>query len=245
MIVNYGDMDFGLNSGVRRIRVADIKSILATEAISADYPTRKSVNFAAYLSDAEYKSLLSGYTARMLAFDSDWGEICLLSCNPKFTQLDLYLYCCLMGETLSDVNHPYFNWQTKKQYTDDINDFYLKKNTKKAKVITKNLERCKECWLTMAKYLKDSQTIMPEAREKSIARLVKLADDCDVMAKTINDIAQKNRIPTDYNEQMKLDAAINNCIFPELYFPSKYMEHEEWVSYLAKRGIILKFLAWD
>jgi len=245
VIVSYGGNNFGLQSGKRKFNITDIKSILAVEEILPESTTRKEVNFEAYLTDAEYKQLLQGYTASLSSFGYDIGSICILSCNPKFTQLDLYLYCCMMDKGMGESIHPFLDSKSREAFVRDLEDFYFNKNTRKSVVIINTLKKCQTSWRTMASYLKDSQAILPSERENAIAKLDSLVSDCDTAIRIVSDLVKSKNFPTREEDVYKLDISICRGIFPNLYFPCKDGDRFDWSGYLLKRGIILKYLAWD
>lgn len=249
--VSWKNDHFFVKEGIRKYPFEQIKSILALQEIRHyslfDDTANKSIRMyhGEYLSEAEAKLVRKGVLHSLSGdYAKSYQSLLLLSTNPSYTQLDLYLYACLMnkqtdeGETdyLEGI-HPFLSAEEIEDEKAVIWGYIHDLDFSQAGRITSNLKKSGEAWKKMAEYLQNSQSILPEAKTGAITSLQNAAAACSQKAAEISLLTTSElREKSDPDKQTLYNSIIQSLV-PQFSFPSKF-SYEEWKPYLLKRGII-------
>jgi len=248
-LIQTNELNMVVESGRKILKVPDISKIILLEDVDGDFYGKGiyHVNYGAVISDKDYALINDKIYATVCVNDVDYFAFCLVSGNADYTQLDLYLYACLMSkrDDLGEIGcHPFMSEMESTEFNSrTLVDYLCYKKTEKYSAIIDVLSRCKESWLVMAKYLEQSQTILPEARAEAIDTLKVLSGQCEANLNMIKQIQNTGEFPSDEKEADIPYNSILKCVNPNLSFPSK--EGINWKSYLRKRNIISFDLACD
>ncbi len=243
----FAGLHFRLSDTDRYIKIRQIKKITLIEDISSTGTGGYQVNASAELENKEYAVLKKGVCAEL---HRNQDGLILISSNPNYTQLDLYLYACLIdGENnLNEYIHPFLSEQEVGGFDKKMEQLIFQKNTEQSNLMINTLRQCKQSWLTMAKYLENSASILPEGKDNAIDTLNVLAQQCEQNIAKIISFNKNKSYPEDEESRNNLYISLRQCIFPYLSFENKFGNADDnttWEAYLLKRGIIIKFLLRD
>lgn len=264
-LISWQDMNFTVTYGNKQVNYKDIINIIALQDINyvSHYEGDGENGFwvNAHVNKEEALMIKKGVLFSLRAdFTEIYTEELLLSCNPKFTQLDLYLYACLMSyhsdgfyNGINQVRnytdgiggaHPFLSELQIIKLSDKIQKYVHENDVSYLPEIISTIKNCNDSWLTMAKYLENSQTILPEAKPSAIDTLTALSNQGKVLISKLSAYQDsKVQLKTVTNKDV-LYMSIMNCIFPKLMFPNK-LRNDVWKTYLLKRGIVVVDMEYD
>lgn len=246
VLIRRAEHNFVLNSSKRYIPKRQIaKIILQTNTNPDEYTNASFVYIETDLSDAEYQALQKPIVATLTADSGVTYDMLLISTNPRYTQLDLYLYILLMASDADNSSgiHPYLSSQGIARIQGYINDLVQDFDITNIPTLRAELKKCRQSWLTMAKYLENSQSIEPTAKSESINRLQNLAKQCDLQMADLLDVQTNSSFPVTPAAKAAMSGALYDCLFPHLRIPAR--QDIDWSTYLLQRGIVYKYFIWD